>query len=47
MRRAGDEVLNKAMAPSFYPAQEEEATRLVWNMLQTSDHKQWDSELQR
>ncbi|KAK1230502.1 hypothetical protein PQX77_006430 [Marasmius sp. AFHP31] len=35
------------MAPSFYPAQEEEATRLVWNMLQSSGNKQWDSELQR
>ncbi|KAJ8082135.1 hypothetical protein PM082_007982 [Marasmius tenuissimus] len=47
MRRAENEVLNKAMAPRFYPAQEEEATRLVWNMLQSSENKQWDSELQR
>ncbi|KAL0579186.1 hypothetical protein V5O48_002808 [Marasmius crinis-equi] len=47
MRRAGNEVLNKTMAPSFYPAQEEEAVRLVYNMLQTPTPKLWDSELQR
>ncbi|KAL0568407.1 hypothetical protein V5O48_013576 [Marasmius crinis-equi] len=35
------------MTPSFYPAQEEEAVRLVWNMLQTNTPKLWDSELQR
>ncbi|KAF5372497.1 hypothetical protein D9758_005230 [Tetrapyrgos nigripes] len=29
MRRAGNEVLNKAMAPSFQPVQEREALRLV------------------
>ncbi|KAL0574478.1 hypothetical protein V5O48_007492 [Marasmius crinis-equi] len=47
MRRATNEVLNKAIAPSFYPAQGEEAVRLVWNMLQTTAPKRWDGELQR
>ncbi|KAL0061168.1 hypothetical protein AAF712_012038 [Marasmius tenuissimus] len=47
MRRVVDEVLNKTLAPSFYPAQEEEAVRLVWNMLQSAGYKQWDSEIQR
>ncbi|KAJ8086010.1 hypothetical protein PM082_004829 [Marasmius tenuissimus] len=47
MRRVVDEVLNKTLAPSLYPAQEEEAVRLVWNMLQSAGYKQWDSEIQR
>ncbi|KAF5372636.1 hypothetical protein D9758_005285 [Tetrapyrgos nigripes] len=47
MRRAGNEVLNKAMAPSFQPVQEREALRLVWNMLQSTKPQEWDSELKR
>ncbi|KAL0573549.1 hypothetical protein V5O48_008416 [Marasmius crinis-equi] len=47
MRRAGNKVLNKTMAPLFHPAQEQEAVRVVWNMLQDHRPKRWDSELQR
>ncbi|KAK1218060.1 hypothetical protein PQX77_019257 [Marasmius sp. AFHP31] len=47
MRRVVDELLNKTLAPSFHPAQEKEAVRLVWNMLQSADYKQWDGEIQR
>ncbi|KAL0562642.1 hypothetical protein V5O48_019442, partial [Marasmius crinis-equi] len=47
MRRAGNKILNKAVAPSFHPAQEQEAIHLVWNMIQDSRPKDWDSELHR
>ncbi|KAL0573579.1 hypothetical protein V5O48_008375 [Marasmius crinis-equi] len=47
MRRVADKILSKTMASSFYPAQEQEAVRLVWNMLKNTGPKQWDSELQR
>ncbi|KAL0568084.1 hypothetical protein V5O48_013909 [Marasmius crinis-equi] len=47
MRRAGNKILNKTMASSFYPAQQQEAVRLVWNMLQDTRPQLWDSELQR
>uniref|UniRef100_A0A0W0FZK7 Putative cytochrome P450 n=1 Tax=Moniliophthora roreri TaxID=221103 RepID=A0A0W0FZK7_MONRR len=33
MRRAGNEVLNKAMAPAFYPAQEQEAVRAASSLV--------------
>ncbi|KAL0567216.1 hypothetical protein V5O48_014780, partial [Marasmius crinis-equi] len=47
MRRAGNKILNKTMASSLHPAQEQEAIRLVWNMLQDTRPQRWDGELQR
>ncbi|THU98256.1 cytochrome P450 [Dendrothele bispora CBS 962.96] len=47
MRRAGNEVLNKAMATSFQPVQEREGVRLVWNMLQSTRPQEWEKELKR
>ncbi|KAL0570242.1 hypothetical protein V5O48_011727 [Marasmius crinis-equi] len=47
MHRAGTKILNRTMSPSFQPAQEQEAVRLVQNILRDTKPKQWDSELQR